>query len=67
MFLSNKNHRRYYLGIQESKPHQTMSSKSYCTKVMFVAADVCPRWNTTTNRQFDGEIIIWTFVIIETI
>ena len=62
-FYLAKNSRRYYLGVQESEPHWTMRSKRNCTKVMFLAAVARPRWNTTTNKQFDGKIGIWSFTI----
>ena len=58
--------RRYCLGVQESEPHWTTHSKRYCTKVMFLAVVACPRWNTKTNRQFDGKNGIWQFTIMGT-
>ena len=32
---------------------------------MFLAAVVCPRWNTITNRQFDRKIDICPFTIMQ--
>ena len=64
-FYLTKISKRCYLGVQESEPHRIMRSKRYFAKVMFLAAVACPRWNTTTNRQFDGKIGIWPFTMME--
>ena len=64
-FYITQNSRKYYLLKGEEEPHQTMKSKRFLTKVMFLAAVACPRWDAHQNQHFNGKLGIWPFITTE--
>ena len=65
-FYTSKNTKKFYLGMQEHESQRTTRSKQLTTKMMFLAAVACPRWDSINNKHFDGKLGIWPFIIIET-
>ena len=51
--------RRYLLLPEEKKPKCCIKHKSHITKVMFLCAVVCPRFNPSANSWWDGKLGIW--------
>ena len=58
MKMANK----FYLAACEAEPHHTCKSKSFITKVMFLAVVSQPRWDSSHNQYFNGKLGIWPFV-----
>ena len=56
-FLSWQKER--YLLLLEEEPKQCIKSKSHITKVMFLCAIACPRFNPSVNSWRDGKLVIW--------
>jgi hypothetical protein len=61
-FYMTKTANKFYLAVGEVEPHHTYKSKSFITKVMFLAAIGRPRWDTSCNQHFNGKLGIWPFV-----
>jgi hypothetical protein len=62
MFLLTKEVERYILAEGEEAPHRTIAHKLYIPKVMFCAANACPRWDAGRNEMFDGKVGMWPTV-----
>ena len=58
VFLSQQKE-RYLLLPEEKTPKQCVKSKSHITKVMFLCAIACPRFNLCVNLWWDGTLGIW--------
>ena len=50
---------RYLLLLEEKNPKCCIKHKSHITKVMFLCAVVCPRFNPSANSRWDGKLGIW--------
>ena len=51
--------RRSLLLLEEKNPKRCIKHKSHITKVMFLCAIVCPRFNPSVNSWWDGKLEIW--------
>ena len=50
---------RYLLLPEKKNPEWCVKSKSHITKVMFLCAVACPRFNPSANSWWDGKLGIW--------
>ena len=50
----------YLLHPEEKNPKCCIKHKSHITKVMFLCAIVCPRFNPSANSWWDGKLGIWS-------
>ena len=50
---------RYLLLLEEKNPKCCIKHKSHITKVMFLCAVVCPRFNPSANSRWDGKLGRW--------
>ena len=50
---------RYLLLLEEKNPKRCIKHKSHITKVMFLCAIACPRFNPSANSWWDGKLGIW--------
>ncbi|GJZ86447.1 transposase, Tc1-like protein [Tanacetum coccineum] len=64
-FYMSKSAKRYYLVPGEDEPVRTCKSKTFITKVMFLAAVARPRFDTLGNEVFLGKIGIFPLTILE--
>jgi hypothetical protein len=53
MFLLTKEVQRYILAEGEEAPHRTVAHKTSIPKVMFCAANTCPRWDAVSHQTED--------------
>ena len=58
-FFLSRQRERYLLLPEEKNPKQSIKSKSHITKVMFLCAVACPRFNPSANSWWDGKLGIW--------
>ena len=58
-FFLSRQRERYLLLPEEKNPKRCVKSKSHITKVMFLCAVACPRFNTSANSWWDGKLGIW--------
>ena len=49
----------YLLLLEEKNPKCCMKHKSHMTKVMFLCAIACPRFNPSANCWWDSKLGIW--------
>jgi hypothetical protein len=59
MFLLTKEVERYILAEGKEAPLRTLVHKSYIPKVMFYAANTCPRRGAGSNQMFNGKVGMW--------
>jgi hypothetical protein len=64
-FFLTEEQSRYYLEPDEVEPIRQIKSKRFITKVMFLAAVATPRFDSHSNKWFDGKIGIWPFIKME--
>ncbi|XP_015163525.1 uncharacterized protein [Solanum tuberosum] len=65
-YLSKKSERYYLLPEEEeSNPYRSCKSKTFITKVMFMAAVARPRFDVNGDELFSGKIGIFPFVVKE--
>ncbi|GJX37032.1 transposase, Tc1-like protein [Tanacetum coccineum] len=64
-FYMSKPSKRYYLVPGEEEPLRTCKSKTFLTKVMFLAAVARPRFDTSGNEIFSGKIGIFPLTTLE--
>ena len=57
-FLTWEKERSLFLP-EEKNPKHCIKLKSHITKVMFLCAVVCPRFNPSANSWWDGKLGIW--------
>ena len=57
-FLTQKKE-RYLLLPEEKNPKCCIKHKSHITKVMFLCAVACPRFNPSVNSWWDGKLGTW--------
>ena len=57
--------KRYYLVPGEDEPARTCKSKTFITKVMFLAAVARPRFDGLGNEVFSGKIGIFPLSTLE--
>ena len=62
-FYICKQGQRYYSYEGEDIPIRKVQHKSHVIKVMFLAAVARPRFDSSRNRQFDGNIGIYAFTV----
>ena len=58
-FFLSRQRERYLLLPEEKNPKRSIKSKSHITKVMFLCAVACPRFNPSANSWWDGKLGIW--------
>ncbi|KAH9107657.1 hypothetical protein AeMF1_017043 [Aphanomyces euteiches] len=63
MFSPNKN--TYYVFDNEEMAQRSTKSKSHITKVMFLVAVACPRYDHAAKKLFEGKLGVWPFVTQE--
>ena len=56
--------KNYYLGNDDHDPYRSVRNKRFISKVMFLIAVAWPIWETRYNRQFDGKIGTWPFIVM---
>ncbi|KAJ0028852.1 hypothetical protein Pint_35022 [Pistacia integerrima] len=61
-FYMTKQSEKYYLLADEDEPLRTCKSKTFITKVMFLAAVTRPRFDESGNELFSGKIGIFPFI-----
>ncbi|KAJ0091554.1 hypothetical protein Patl1_14601 [Pistacia atlantica] len=61
-FYMTKQSEKYYLLPNEDEPLRTCKSKTFITKVMFLAAVTRPRFDESGNELFSGKIGIFPFI-----
>ncbi|GJS04025.1 hypothetical protein Tco_0320533 [Tanacetum coccineum] len=64
-FYMTKPTKRYYLVPGENEPFRTCKSKTFITKVMFLAAVARPIFDTSGNEVFSGKIGIYPLTTLE--
>lgn len=64
-FYISKASKRYYLVPGEEEPLRTCKSKTFMTKVMFLAAVARPRFDAFGNEVFSGKIGIFPLTTLE--
>lgn len=64
-FYMSKPTKRYYLVPGEDEPVRTCKSKTFITKVMFLAAVARPRFDGLGNEVFSGKIGIFPLTTLE--
>ncbi|KAF0704028.1 hypothetical protein AaE_015142 [Aphanomyces astaci] len=61
-FYLTKVKRKYYVYDDEEVAARTVKSKSFITKVMFLAAVARPRYDYHAKKMWDGKVGVWPFV-----
>ncbi|KAH9103450.1 hypothetical protein LEN26_015292 [Aphanomyces euteiches] len=61
-FYATQVKRIIYVYDDEELALRSAKSKTFITKVMFLAAVARPRYDTNTKQFFDGKLGIWSFV-----
>ncbi|KAJ0024149.1 hypothetical protein Pint_07824 [Pistacia integerrima] len=61
-FYMTKQSEKYYLLLDKDEPLCTCKSKTFITKVMFLAAVTRPRFDESGNELFSGKIGIFPFI-----
>jgi hypothetical protein len=51
--------KNYILVVGEEPPKRHVKHRNFITKVMFLCAQVRPRWDYTANKMWDGKLGIW--------
>ncbi|GJS86813.1 hypothetical protein Tco_0769449, partial [Tanacetum coccineum] len=64
-FYMSKPSKRYYLFPGEEEPLRTCKSKTFLTKVMFLAAVARPQFDASGNEIFSGKIGIFPLTTLE--